>query len=276
MMDTDSASVRLVQAVAGEAGPDDRRMRGDDSVNLRNQRNPWTIFRTPRCEARAVSAADTTELHRLWITPGVRKFLWDDDIIPPATAADAVATSDQLFNRHGFGLWVIRLKGSPVIQGFAGIWPFRDPPAFELLFGIAEPLWGRGYAVEAARAVLMYCAAVLGMPTIRASTDAANVASIRVLEKLSFRAVRRATVGGLDTIFFERGLMPIKSKAQRRKFAQLLIEGKITPETYEEWNRGAGSRELPERVKKSKKKKSKATRKSAKRKSAKRKNARKK
>lgn len=42
--------------------------------------------------------------------------------------------------------------------------------------------------------------------------------------------------------------MPIKSKAQRRKFAELLVEGKITPETFEEWNRGAGSKELPERL----------------------------
>jgi hypothetical protein len=43
--------------------------------------------------------------------------------------------------------------------------------------------------------------------------------------------------------------MPIKSKAQRRKFAQLLVEGKITDEVYERWNREAGSKELPERVK---------------------------
>jgi len=42
--------------------------------------------------------------------------------------------------------------------------------------------------------------------------------------------------------------MPIKSKAQRRKFAELLVEGKITPETFEEWNRAAGSAELPERL----------------------------
>ena len=42
--------------------------------------------------------------------------------------------------------------------------------------------------------------------------------------------------------------MPIKSKAQRRKFAELLVEGKISPETFEEWNRGAGKAELPERV----------------------------
>jgi hypothetical protein len=44
--------------------------------------------------------------------------------------------------------------------------------------------------------------------------------------------------------------MPFKSKAQRRKFAELLVTGKISPETYEEWNRETGGKELPERVKK--------------------------
>jgi hypothetical protein len=43
--------------------------------------------------------------------------------------------------------------------------------------------------------------------------------------------------------------MPFKSKAQRRKFAQLLVEGKIKPETFEEWNRETGAEALPERVK---------------------------
>jgi hypothetical protein len=42
--------------------------------------------------------------------------------------------------------------------------------------------------------------------------------------------------------------MPFKSQAQRRKFAQLLVEGKIAPDTFEEWNRETGSKRLPERV----------------------------
>lgn len=43
--------------------------------------------------------------------------------------------------------------------------------------------------------------------------------------------------------------MPFKSAAQRRKFAQLLVEGKISPQTFEEWNRETGGRKLPEHVK---------------------------
>jgi hypothetical protein len=42
--------------------------------------------------------------------------------------------------------------------------------------------------------------------------------------------------------------MPFKSQAQRRKFAQLLVEGKISNETFEEWNRETGAKRLPERV----------------------------
>ena len=42
--------------------------------------------------------------------------------------------------------------------------------------------------------------------------------------------------------------MPFKSQAQRRKFAQLLVEGKISPDTFEEWNRETGGRKLPERA----------------------------
>lgn len=56
--------------------------------------------------------------------------------------------------------------------------------------------------------------------------------------------------------------MPFKSKAQRRKFAELLVSGKITPETFEEWNRETGGKSLPERLK------HRATRTAAKRKTA--------
>lgn len=42
--------------------------------------------------------------------------------------------------------------------------------------------------------------------------------------------------------------MPFKSQAQRRKFAELLVQGKISPDTFEEWNRETGGAKLPERV----------------------------
>ena len=64
--------------------------------------------------------------------------------------------------------------------------------------------------------------------------------------------------------------MPFKSQAQRRKFAQLLVDGKISNQTFEEWNRETGSKKLPERVG-SKSKKSSAAKSTGRRRAAKKK-----
>jgi hypothetical protein len=63
--------------------------------------------------------------------------------------------------------------------------------------------------------------------------------------------------------------MPFKSKAQRRKFAQLLVEGKISNQTFEEWNRETGGKKLPERVVHRTPSKKRAAKKSPKRKAKK-------
>jgi len=61
--------------------------------------------------------------------------------------------------------------------------------------------------------------------------------------------------------------MPFKSQAQRRKFAQLLVEGKISPQTFEEWNRETGGRKLPDHVKPKRKTKYRKTKVKARKKS---------
>lgn len=139
----------------------------------------------------------------MWTSPGVRRFLWDGGIIPSARTAEAIATSERLFRERGHGLWIARAAGGDRLVGFAGLWPFRDPPEIELLYGTAEPAWGQGYAPEIAGAVVDYCFRALGLSMVAASTDVANTSSIRVLDKLGFRCTRRAEVGGLDTAFFE-------------------------------------------------------------------------
>lgn len=163
-----------------------------------------TELNTARCDLRPVTETDAGALHALWTSRGVRRFLWDDEIIPREKTDDVIARSEALFERNDFGLWLVRERFDKSVTGFAGLWPFREADEFELLYGIDERLWGHGYAVEAARAVIDYCFSSLDMPVIRASTDADNAASIRVLEKLGFAETRRDTVGGLDTIFFER------------------------------------------------------------------------
>ena len=163
-----------------------------------------TDLSSARCDLLPVSPADAAALHALWTSPGVRRYLWDGEIIPRERTDAAIAMSGELFERHDFGLWLMRERIDRSLAGFAGMWPFRGGETFELLYGVAEGLWGRGYAVEGAQAVIDHAFQVLDLPVIRASTDAANTASVRVLEKLGFARTQRQVVHGLDTVLFEK------------------------------------------------------------------------
>jgi [ribosomal protein S5]-alanine N-acetyltransferase len=171
---------------------------------------------TARCVLRPVTTDDVDALHALFTSAGVRRFLWDDEVIPIERTRGVVELSQRLFAERGFGLWGAWPPDSSHLIGFGAFWPFRDPPEFELLYGVAEPQWGTGYAPEIAQAVLTYCFDTLGLRAVRASTDAGNVASVRVLEKLGFAFAERKTVGGLDTVFYEleRRTSPARSAAE--------------------------------------------------------------
>jgi ribosomal-protein-alanine N-acetyltransferase len=162
-----------------------------------------TELTTARCLLRPIAPADRDCLHELWTSPGGRRFLWDDEIIPLSRTLDAIEQSGQLLRGHGFGLWGAWLTATRAMAGFAGLWPFRDPPEIELVYGVAEPLWNQGYATEIARAMVAYGFETLNMSAVRASTDTGHAASIRVLQKLGFTFVDRRIVGRLDTMFFE-------------------------------------------------------------------------
>ena len=141
-------------------------------------------------------------LHRLWTRPGVRRFLWDDRILSERETEEVLRQNVRLFDEAGFGLWGMRLPGSGELAGFAGYWYFRDPPECELVFGVTPERWGQGLAPEAGEALLRIGFEELGFAAVRASTDAPNAASVRVMEKLKMSLERRAEVAGRDSLFY--------------------------------------------------------------------------
>jgi [ribosomal protein S5]-alanine N-acetyltransferase len=159
---------------------------------------------TARLRLGPLAMSDLDALQALWTGAGVRRYLWDGEIVPLERTRDVIAESERLFATRRFGLWAARAASERDLIGFGGFWHFRDPPDLELLYGVAEPAWNRGYATEIAQAVIDYGFGVLGKRTIQGSTDAANTASVRVLEKLGFRFARRALVDRLDTVFYEK------------------------------------------------------------------------
>jgi len=162
----------------------------------------FTEIETSPLRLRPFTLDDVDDLHRLWIDPQVRKYLWDDIVITREQALSVVNGSIENFETHGFDMWGVLPKDREVLIGFCGFRFFGDPPEVEILFGIAPAYWGQGLATEAAKAMLRYGFEEHGFDRILAGAEAPNAASFRVMEKTGMFFVKRTCVNGLEVIYY--------------------------------------------------------------------------
>ena len=157
---------------------------------------------TTRLQLRQFRLGDVDDLHRLWNEPGVRKYLWDDRPVPRELVESIVERSVALFRELGFGLWAVLPKTADELIGFCGFWHFHESPKLGLIFGFGPAHWNKGFATEAATAMLRYAFETLLFQRIEASTDYANQASARVMERAGMTFWKRETTNGLDTVYY--------------------------------------------------------------------------
>ena len=153
------------------------------------ERRRRTIDRALTTRRLALAPLDSTEFgpfRALLHDPDVRRYLCDDALPPDERIAAWVQESEEAFSNGGAGIWVIRSADSDHLVGFVGFMNVYDPPVRELTFGLYPEHWGRGFAIEAARAAIAWARAHAGYATIRASTDEPNASSVRTLERLGF------------------------------------------------------------------------------------------
>src|SRR5215831_18789827 len=157
---------------------------------------------TARLRLRPFVRADLGPLHALWTDEHVRRFLWDDEIIPVERALDVVRASAAGFAESGIGFFTVRLADEDDVAGFVGFRPVDEAPDadVEILYGLAVRAWGRGFATEAAGAALRYAFETSSLRRIVARADAPNRASIRVMERLGMRFEWRRSEGGADIV----------------------------------------------------------------------------
>ena len=158
------------------------------------------VLETPRLSLFPVSIDDVDVLHAMWRDAEVRRYLWDDVEIDRETARAVVEQSVRDWERHGWGLWLVHKRDRVV--GFAGFRSSEETGQPELLFGFLPQAWHRGLATEAAQTALRYLFDVVRCHSAWAATDAPNVASVRVLERLGMQFDRREMVDGRDTLFY--------------------------------------------------------------------------
>ncbi len=89
---------------------------------------------------------------------------------------------------HRFQYWPIYLLSDNEHVGCCGLRPYRpEDEIHELGFHLRPKYWGKGLAVEAARAVIAFSFETIGAKSLSAGHHPKNGASKKVLEKLGFR-----------------------------------------------------------------------------------------
>ncbi len=111
----------------------------------------------------------------------------------PEMVAESLAEDIAAFHSGEHQRWTVWLRDGETRVGRCGLFHVRSPAAPEALQGqreigwtFAEPYWGRGYATEAARAVIAYAFDELALPVLYSQTSDSNTASTRMMQRLSF------------------------------------------------------------------------------------------
>ncbi|MBF2027936.1 MAG: GNAT family N-acetyltransferase [Oscillatoriales cyanobacterium C42_A2020_001] len=157
---------------------------------------------TNHLNLRPCQMSDLNVVHQLWTEVHVRRFLFDDRPITLAEARSFLETSIDNFANHGYGIWLFFEHHNDRIAGFTGLL-HASPEALSLIFGTQPHLWGRGYAREAAAAVLDYAFNVLELKTVVADVDEPNQASIRVLEALGMTQTGSAIANERPLLYYK-------------------------------------------------------------------------
>jgi ribosomal-protein-alanine N-acetyltransferase len=132
--------------------------------------------------------------------PAYHEFIGDRGVRTPANARTYILEKlAPSYAKFGYGLYLVELKGDRVPVGICG---FVRRDALEhpdIGFAFLREHWSRGFAFEAARAVLDHGFGALGFRTVLGVTTPANQASIRLLERLGLRYQRMTRVPPNDS-----------------------------------------------------------------------------
>jgi ribosomal-protein-alanine N-acetyltransferase len=142
-------------------------------------------LRTPRLLLREWRDDDIAPFAVMSADPEGMRYLRSLD---RAGAEAWVARMRAHFEEHGFGNFVVELPGEASFIGVVGLnwvrWNLAFTPAVEAGWRLARPYWGKGYALEAARAAIDDGFGRIGLDEIVAYTVPANRASWTVMHRL--------------------------------------------------------------------------------------------
>jgi len=147
-----------------------------------------TVLQTERLTLRRLSPDDAEFILDLLNQPSFLRYIGDKGVRNLDDAINYIQTGPVAsYEQHGFGLYLVELKEIRAPIGMCGLLKRDTLPDADIGFAFLPQYWSRGYALEAAEAVMEYGREKFGLQRIVAITSLDNESSISLLQKLGMK-----------------------------------------------------------------------------------------
>src|SRR5215213_9862955 len=157
---------------------------------------------TERLLLRMYRRDELEDVYRLITDREVRRFLPKF----PAEKTDVLASLPRRIERwreNGFAQLGVFEKASGKLTGYSGLQYLDNTPEVEIYYGFFKDFWGKGYATEAAKALLRYGFEESKLERIVGATHLENFASQGVLQNIGLKREKEIRhLYGTDSIYF--------------------------------------------------------------------------
>jgi [ribosomal protein S5]-alanine N-acetyltransferase len=149
------------------------------------------VLQTDRLILRRYTLDDAEFIVRLVNDPSWLRFIGDKNVHNLDDARRYLREGPlDMYERYGFGMFRVEERDGGTPAGMCGLIKRDTLPDVDVGYAFLPQFRGKGYAFEAASAVLEYGNRVFGLQRVLAITSPDNAGSIRVLEKAGMKFER--------------------------------------------------------------------------------------
>jgi ribosomal-protein-alanine N-acetyltransferase len=147
----------------------------------------FPVLETERLILREIRPDDVEDVFRIYSDPQVIRYWGSAPLIAIDEARLKIQSTAEAFQAREGIRWAFTRKGEDRLIGSGGHWRLlKQHQRSEIGYELAPEHWGQGLVAEAFGAILRFGFERMGLHSVEAHIDPANVASRRVLEKLGF------------------------------------------------------------------------------------------
>jgi RimJ/RimL family protein N-acetyltransferase len=161
--------------------------------------SPAIVLETARLYLRRLTVDDAPFILELLNDPDWLKFIGDKGVRSLEAARDYLCKGPiAMYERHGFGLYLVELKAGRIPIGMCGLIKRDSLVDVDVGFAFLPAYRGHGHAHESAAAVLAHGKRDFGLKRIVAIASPGNAKSTGLLEKLGMRIEKKVKLDGDD------------------------------------------------------------------------------